>query len=1079
MPRNLTSPRLFAMLAVASILLTLAVADVVAGAIAAIGLTTGLVVVRYRTRGVLRAAVVVAVVAASIVGVLVALTLPTFRGRPSALVVTSATAPSAPPARVTGGGAATGGVGATLGSPAGGVAVQADASGAGFESLGFVATDYDDSGAGVDRDAAKLSSLAATGIVLASSPGAIEVQAATDSLVRAHLGGARAFAVVSNYDGNDFNGPRALAMLAAPDAQRRFSSAVATVVAKQGWDGIVLDLERLPPAARGRYVGLVQRLKDTLGNRAVLVAVPATTDPADPDLTGYDLAGLGRAADAVVWMAYDQHELADAPGPIAGMPWVRRTLAVAEAAIPRTKLLLGVAGYGYAWRSAGHAEEVTAPQGRDLAAAPGAHARWDDVEQEWDVRTADGREVWYEDARSGAARVQLAVDDHLLGTALWRVGSEDPALLDHLGVRVAKHAVAAPQRDVVAVPASGLVALTFDDGPDPKWTPAILGVLQRLHVPATFFVIGTQAQSHQALVRAEVRDGNLVANHTYSHQNLSRLSRLQARAEIEGGEAVIEGIIGRRPALFRSPYGAGDMTGGSLGSDQLAADLGLHPVPWNDDPGDWLRPPADVVVQHVLDNATERTVVLLHDGGGNRAATVAALPRIIAGLQARGYVFTTVDALDGSIATPYFVRRGWAAEARGLGIIAAFRLDMAARRVVLWTLLGIAFISLFRLVAAGGLALAHALRTRRPAVRLLPQGLSVSVIVPAHNEQAVLGKTLAGVQALRHAGASIEVIVVDDGSTDATVEVARRFPVAVVSQRRAGKAAALNRGIEIATGEVVIVLDADTVLHAAFLEEVLPHFADERVDAVAANIKVGNQRKLLARLQALEYLVSLNLDRRAQAMLNVVAVVPGAAGAFRRSAVLAAGGYQSDTMVEDADLTVALLLAGSRIVYESHAVALTEAPETAREVFKQRRRWSFGTVEVAAKHADSLLDRRAGRVGLIGLPWMLLSQVVLPLLGPIADVYLLYLVFVGGSRAAIAMLGIAVGLDVATCVIVVALEREDWRLAAVAPLLRVVWRPLQLLAVAYSFRRWVQGRGETWRQLERHNSVDVARLAAA
>jgi peptidoglycan/xylan/chitin deacetylase (PgdA/CDA1 family)/GT2 family glycosyltransferase len=814
------------------------------------------------------------------------------------------------------------------------------------------------------------------------------------------------------------------------------------------------------------------------GDRPVLVAVPAEDPerPGDPD--GYDLAALGAAADQVVWMAYDQHSAAGAPGPVAGLPWVRRTVAAATAAIPADKLLLGVAGYGYTWPAQGAGRDLTVAEAQALAAQPGSTAEFDATEGEWRVRAADGSEAWYSDARSTTARAALAAEEHLAGIAVWRLGTEDPATLMSLPFAPRHPTGVLPGGGAEVVRATGVVALTFDDGPDPRFTPEVLSILRREHVPATFFVIAEQAQAHPDLLRRAVRDGDVVANHTYSHLDLSTLPKPRAQAEILAGAAVVEGITGRKPALFRAPYGDGDAASGTEGADAMAADLGMHPVRWNDDPGDWRRPGEDAIVDRVLAGATTSTVVLLHDGGGDRRQTVAALPRIIDGLRARGYAFTTVDRLQADVTGPYLSRTGSLSRARGMGIIAAFRLQLAARHVLLALLVVVVALSLWRILVGGALSVRHRRLARRRTIGAtagagggLPAAVSFTVVIPAHNEERVIAKTLAALELAR--GPGVEVIVVDDGSRDATAEIAGSFPVRVIRQPRGGKAAALNTGIVAARGEVIVVLDADTVLDPDFLDAVGPHFADSAVGAVAGNVKVGNRRSLLARMQALEYIVSLDLDRRTQDVLGVVAVVPGAAGAFRRAALIDVGGYPSETLVEDADLTIALLRGRWRIHYEPAAVAWTEAPETVRDVLRQRRRWAYGNVEVLAKHAPSLLRRSEGRLGLLGLPWMLLSQVLLPLSGPLADAFLLYLLAVGRFGLAAGVLAAGLLLDVAVTAAVVVGEKEDRRLLAAVPLVRFLWRPLTMLAVAGSSVRWVAGERVHWRRIRRRNSVVV------
>jgi cellulose synthase/poly-beta-1,6-N-acetylglucosamine synthase-like glycosyltransferase len=293
----------------------------------------------------------------------------------------------------------------------------------------------------------------------------------------------------------------------------------------------------------------------------------------------------------------------------------------------------------------------------------------------------------------------------------------------------------------------------------------------------------------------------------------------------------------------------------------------------------------------------------------------------------------------------------------------------------------------------------------------------------------------------------------------------------LVQQDNGGKAVALNHGLLLASTDVAVVIDADTVVSPGLLAAFGPHFADPRVGAVAGNVKVGNRRNLLAALQALEYVVALNLDRRAQDVARAMAVVPGAAGAFRVAAVRQVGGYQSDTVVEDADLTAALQRAGWRIPYEPRAVAWTEAPEYLGDVVRQRRRWSYGTVQVVAKHRHALLEPEAGNIGLVGLPWNLLTSVVLPVLGPFADLYLLYLVFTGQLGVAAGVLALSVAADLVVAALAVAADGERWWLVALAPLLRLLWRPLQLAVVIRSLRRWAVGGDQRWDKVGRYDTV--------
>ena len=347
-------------------------------------------------------------------------------------------------------------------------------------------------------------------------------------------------------------------------------------------------------------------------------------------------------------------------------------------------------------------------------------------------------------------------------------------------------------------------------------------------------------------------------------------------------------------------------------------------------------------------------------------------------------------------------------------------------------------------------------------------------MIPAHNESATIAKSMAAVSTVR--GPLVQVIVAENGSTDDTYDVAcaeaLRYPHIAWDIRACGpvgKAGALNAAMPDIVGDVVVLLDADTVLDAGFLEEILPHFIASDVGAVAGNVKVGNRHMLLGRLQALEYITSLAVDRRAQAQLGIVSVVPGAAGAFRRDALLRVGGWPARTLTEDADLTVELLAAGWKIPYEPEAISWTEAPATVAEVLHQRRRWSYGTTQVTEIHRQRVMAPSSGRLGMIGLPWLTLSQVLLPAAGPLVDFFLLWLVLNGDWAIAAGMLGLALAMETVVAMWALRSDRESWKFLLLLPAARFLWRPLLLAAVAGSLRAWLLG----WAQAKRHNTVMV------
>src|SRR6476661_2611351 len=186
-------------------------------------------------------------------------------------------------------------------------------------------------------------------------------------------------------------------------------------------------------------------------------------------------------------------------------------------------------------------------------------------------------------------------------------------------------------------------------------------------------------------------------------------------------------------------------------------------------------------------------------------------------------------------------------------------------------------------------------------------------------------------------------------------------------------------------GEVVVALDADTHFEPDTIARLTRWFGDESIGAVAGNAKVGNRINLLTRWQALEYITAQNLERRALAALDTILVVPGAVGAWRRSALVKLGGFPTDTLAEDQDLTIALLRAGYRVLYDSQAIAWTEAPDTVSGLIKQRFRWAFGTLQCLWKHRKVTLKPRYGSLGLIAVPQTWLFQFLFSVVAPFVD----------------------------------------------------------------------------------------------
>ncbi len=419
--------------------------------------------------------------------------------------------------------------------------------------------------------------------------------------------------------------------------------------------------------------------------------------------------------------------------------------------------------------------------------------------------------------------------------------------------------------------------------------------------------------------------------------------------------------------------------------------MGLHV-----DPGDWRTPGVQTIIdktlQQVKDVTPQRSanIILLHDSGGNREQTIKALPVIIDRLHAEGYNFVPVSQLAGlSRATVMPPVKGpdlMAVRADVGFFIAIAMLGYALRWLFFFAIaLGIA-----RAVFMTALAIIDR-RSGDDAPKDAPQP-PVSVIIPAYNEEKVIVDSVARVLASNYP--AMEVIVADDGSKDATSAlVAQHYGddprVRLLTLVNGGKASALNRALQHASGSIIIALDADTHFLPDTIAKLVRWFANPRVGAVAGNARVGNKINLITRWQAIEYVTAQNVERRALDALKAITVVPGAVGAWRREALDAVGGYPEDTLAEDQDLTIAIQRAGWWVEYDVEAIALTEAPESFRALGKQRYRWSFGTLQCLWKHRQILKKGRPRGLAWVGMPQAWLFQIVFAALSPIIDLALI------------------------------------------------------------------------------------------
>ncbi|MDE3201225.1 MAG: glycosyltransferase [Acidobacteriota bacterium] len=654
------------------------------------------------------------------------------------------------------------------------------------------------------------------------------------------------------------------------------------------------------------------------------------------------------------------------------------------------------------------------------------------------------------------------------------------------------------------------VAISFDDGPDPRWTPKILDILKQKNVKATFMMIGDEAQENIGLMQRVEREGNEIGNHTYTHPDISEISQRQLDLEVKLTERLFASKLGVEPLYFRPPY---DIDEEPDTDDQAAPvfhvqQLGFTIIGNKIDTNDWderVHKSPQEITQTVLDTLNEMktrpqlrgSIILMHDGGGNRSATIAALPVLIDTLRAHGYKIVPVSALMGKTTAQVMPALTFWQYVRAIPDSIAFSmLSMIGTFIVGVFFIGDILMSA-RLVLVGLFAIIDRLRRphRNASEGFAPQ---VAVLVPAYNEEKVIVRTVRSV--LNSDYPHLRVIVIDDGSKDDTVRVAREAyraeiaegRVEVLTKPNGGKAAALNFALEHLNEEFYVGIDADTVIASDAISKLIPHFEDARIGAVAGNAKVGNRVNLWTRWQALEYITSQNFERRAMDLFHVVTVVPGAIGAWRTAPVKKAGGYPLNTVAEDADLTMNLLEQRYRVVYEDRALAFTEAPIDAKGLMRQRFRWSFGILQAVWKHRLAFVRNKA--MGLFALPNILIFQMLLPLVSPFID-----LMFLGGivqylvdrhyhpeaASAASFMKLLAYFLtflliDFVTSTIAFSLERrhpankgDGWLLFHIW-LQRFAYRQVFSIVLFKTLKRAIDGKPFNWDKLERTAKMSKA-----
>jgi cellulose synthase/poly-beta-1,6-N-acetylglucosamine synthase-like glycosyltransferase/peptidoglycan/xylan/chitin deacetylase (PgdA/CDA1 family)/spore germination protein YaaH len=920
-----------------------------------------------------------------------------------------------------------------------------------------------------------------------------------------------------------------------------FINSVIDKLTKYNLQGVNLDFEDLKDRNEDNFVTFQKELYTALHARKLLV-----TEDIVPQNDDYDVEDLARYNDYLFIMAYDQHTESSNDGEISNQRWVESVLDDICGQIPSEKVILVVGAYGYDWPENSIGTPVTYQQAISTAFRNKSTISFNtesaNLHYNYTEQNGIPHSVYFTDAVTNFNIIRMADDWSTAGVALWRLGSEDPRLwsffdknlsLDSLkktGVDKSKltqvglndridYSGNGEVLDLVSVPspgkiridmdpktftitdqtyvdlptkyqirkygyAPGKIVLTFDDGPDPDFTPRILEILKREKVPASFFVVGSMVEKNIPILRQEFEAGYEIGNHTFFHPDISTVSLDRVKLELNATRKLIESITGRSTILFRPPFNADaePTTTAEVIPVALSRDESYINIGESIDPHDW-EPgvSADTIVARVMAQKDAGSMILLHDAGGDtREATVEALPRIIHFFKSKGYQFTTIadvlgktradlmppikdDADSGIVGTLY-----------NLFILSVFY----GNWFLLYLFLSAIFLAMGRVILIGVLALRQFSEDKKEIAEResnthMP---AVSIIVPAYNEEITGAKTIESLLGIKYR--DFEIIFVDDGSKDKTYEIVNAAygnnpKVKILTKPNGGKASALNFGIEHATHDFVVCIDADTQLQEDAVFHLMAYFTDDEIGAVAGTVKVGNENNLITRWQSIEYITAQNMDRRAFDLLNSITVVPGAIGAFRKEAIKDAGGFTYDTLAEDCDLTMRILKQGYIIKNCSEAIAYTEAPESINMLLKQRFRWSFGVMQSFWKNRDALFNSKYKFFGMVGMPNILIFQIILPLFSPLADLMMIFGLF-GDHREKIIIYYVAfVLVDLVVGIIAFRLEREDYKKLVYIIPQRFVWRQLMYYVLFKSIRRAVKGELSGWGVLKRTGSVTM------
>jgi cellulose synthase/poly-beta-1,6-N-acetylglucosamine synthase-like glycosyltransferase/peptidoglycan/xylan/chitin deacetylase (PgdA/CDA1 family)/spore germination protein YaaH len=919
-----------------------------------------------------------------------------------------------------------------------------------------------------------------------------------------------------------------------------FINSIAAKISFHNFQGVNVDIEDIKDRNSKDYIAFQNELYANLHAKGLLVT--QNVIPRDDE---YDLARLQHVNDFIFVMAIDQHYDGSNAGDVSHQHWVEEILDEICTTIPSEKIILTIAGGGFDWPENSLGTSIGYQQAISTAQQKNSKITYDPMSANlhYTYLGNDGLDhtVYFTDAATNFNVIRMADDWATGGVALWRLGAEDPRLwsffqknlsidslrktgidirhlttvglnnkIDYAGeggevldlittpttgkidVNLDTASYTITNQKYIKLPTKyvirrygykpGKVVLTFDDGPDPDFTPRILDILKKEKVPASFFVVGSMVEKNIPILRRIYDEGYEIGNHTFFHPDISTISLDRVNLELNATRKLIESVTGRSTILFRPPFNAdaepqtlAEVIPVAESRRQSYITIGESIDPWDWQPG----VTADSIIARTIKQKDNGSMILLHDAGGDtREETVKALPAIIHYFKSHGYQFTTIaDVLgktkDDLMPLPTDDTKGIWGKYYDIVVVGFF----LGNKFIFYLFLSAIFLAMGRIILIGILAVRQFSDNKKMKQLYTAHELpAVSIIVPAYNEEVTAIKTIQSL--LKTEYPAFDIIFVDDGSKDKTYQVVAEaygnHPlVKVLTKPNGGKASALNFGISHAKNDYVVCIDADTQLRTDAIYHLMTYFTDNEIGAVAGTVKVGNENNIITKWQSIEYITAQNMDRRAFDIINSITVVPGAIGAFRKSAIFQAGGFTYDTLAEDCDLTMRILKLGYIIRNCSEAVAYTEAPESINMLLKQRFRWSFGVIQSFWKNRDALFNKKFKYFGMVGMPNILIFQIILPLFSPLADLMMILGLFGDKPEKMLSYYLAFVLIDFLVAILAFRMEKENYRKLVYIIPQRFIWRQLMYYILFKSIRKALKGELSTWGVLKRTGNVKL------